>query len=49
MFKYFVLHNEGSGYIVYALASAASGEPAPTSPLNDAHFEPAAIKAAFAP
>ena len=47
--RYFILHSEGSGYIVYALASMGSQETPSSSPLSDAVFEPAAIKAAFAP
>jgi len=47
--RYFILHNEGSGYIVYALASPSSGsaDVPSTSPLSDTNFEPAAVRAAF--
>jgi hypothetical protein len=49
--RYFILHNEGSGYIVYALVSPGSskGDVPDTSPLSDTNFEPAAVKAAFTP
>jgi hypothetical protein len=47
MIRYFVLHNEGSGYVVYALASSDSADEPSSAPANEAHFEAAAIKAAF--
>lgn len=47
MIRYFILHHEGAGYVVYALASGGQSEPAADSTLADTKFEPAAIKAAF--
>jgi hypothetical protein len=45
-FRYFILHNEGSGYVVFAL-TAGNTEQQSSSPLSDTLFAPAAIKAAF--
>jgi hypothetical protein len=49
-FRYFVLHSEGAGYVVFTLAAPAGAAPPPsTSPVSDANFQTAAVKAAFNP
>ena len=47
--RYFILHKEGAGYVVYALTAsgAASADDARPAPLQDSAFQAAAIKAAF--
>jgi hypothetical protein len=45
--RFFIVHREGSWYIIHAVMPPRGIEPAADSPLRDAAFQAAAVKAAL--